>query len=192
VGQLLGQLPAALESRNSTGRESARFQLRVAINVGPVFSDRAGVWGEPIITAARLAEAPDFKQALAGSAASLGVIASPFVYETVIRHGQDRCYSEIPVEVKESCTTAWMKLFGATRPLLTDGELPGGGLLDPLAALSEQEKRVLELIGEGLTNRQIAIRMLLAEKTVKNYVSSILTKLGTQRRTQAATFAVRR
>jgi DNA-binding NarL/FixJ family response regulator len=63
--------------------------------------------------------------------------------------------------------------------------------VDPMAALSEQEKRVLELISEGLTNRQIAARMFLAEKTVKNYVSSLLTKLGMQRRTQAAAFAVR-
>lgn len=63
--------------------------------------------------------------------------------------------------------------------------------VDPMAALSEQEKRVLDLIGEGLTNRQIAARMYLAEKTVKNYVSSLLTKLGMQRRTQAAAFAVR-
>ncbi len=63
--------------------------------------------------------------------------------------------------------------------------------LDPMAALTDQEKRVLELISEGLTNRQIAEHMFLAEKTVKNYVSSLLTKLGMQRRTQAAAFAVR-
>jgi two-component system, NarL family, response regulator DevR len=63
--------------------------------------------------------------------------------------------------------------------------------VDPVAALTEQEKRVLELIGEGLTNRQIAERMFLAEKTVKNYVSSMLTKLGMQRRTQAAAFSAR-
>ena len=62
---------------------------------------------------------------------------------------------------------------------------------DPVAALSDQEKRVLDLIGEGLTNRQIAERMFLAEKTVKNYVSSLLTKLGMQRRAQAAVFAAR-
>jgi DNA-binding NarL/FixJ family response regulator len=57
---------------------------------------------------------------------------------------------------------------------------------DPLAALTDQERRILELIGEGLTNRQIAERMFLAEKTVKNYVSNLLSKLGLQRRTQAA------
>ncbi len=60
---------------------------------------------------------------------------------------------------------------------------------DPLAPLSDQERRVLELIGEGLTNRQIGERMFLAEKTVKNYVSSLLAKLGMQRRTQAAVLA---
>ena len=59
----------------------------------------------------------------------------------------------------------------------------------PLAGLSEQERTLLELIGEGLTNRQIAERMFLAEKTVKNYVSRLLTKLGMQRRTQAAVLA---
>jgi two-component system, NarL family, response regulator DevR len=60
---------------------------------------------------------------------------------------------------------------------------------DPrLASLSEQERRILALIAEGLTNRQIAERMHLAEKTVKNYVSNLLAKLGMQRRTEAAVF----
>ncbi|HEX6921161.1 MAG TPA: response regulator transcription factor [Actinomycetes bacterium] len=60
-----------------------------------------------------------------------------------------------------------------------------------LAPLTDQERRILELIGEGLTNRQIAERMFLAEKTVKNYVSSLLSKLGLERRTQAAVFATK-
>jgi two-component system response regulator DevR len=58
-----------------------------------------------------------------------------------------------------------------------------------LAALTEQEHRVLVLVAEGLTNRQIGERLSLAEKTVKNYVSSILSKLGLERRTQAAVLA---
>ncbi len=57
---------------------------------------------------------------------------------------------------------------------------------DPLDVLTDQERRILDLIGEGLTNRQIGERMHLAEKTVKNHVSSLLSKLGLQRRTQAA------
>jgi two-component system, NarL family, response regulator DevR len=86
----------------------------------------------------------------------------------------------------------------------------GGSLLDPqvtaqvlerlrtppkedpaLASLTDQERKILDLIAEGLTNRQIAERMFLAEKTVKNYVSSLLAKLGLERRTQAAVYGAR-
>jgi DNA-binding NarL/FixJ family response regulator len=66
----------------------------------------------------------------------------------------------------------------------SDAQDPG-----PLAGLTEQERTVLDLIGEGLTNRQIGERMFLAEKTVKNYVSNVLAKLGMQRRTQVAVLA---
>jgi DNA-binding NarL/FixJ family response regulator len=62
---------------------------------------------------------------------------------------------------------------------------------DPLAGLSDQERKILELIGDGLTNRQIGERLFIAEKTVKNYVSSLFAKLGMQRRTQAAALAAR-
>ena len=60
-----------------------------------------------------------------------------------------------------------------------------------LAALTGQERRILHLIADGLTNRQIAGEMFLAEKTVKNYVSNLLAKLGMERRTEAAVFAAR-
>ncbi|MFM8350992.1 MAG: response regulator [Actinomycetales bacterium] len=60
-----------------------------------------------------------------------------------------------------------------------------------LRGLSDQKRRILHLIGEGMTNRQIGESMHLAEKTVKNYVSSMLAKLGMERRTQAAAFAAR-
>jgi two-component system, NarL family, response regulator DevR len=60
---------------------------------------------------------------------------------------------------------------------------------NPLNALTEQERAVFDLIGEGLTNRQIGERLFLAEKTIKNYVSHLLNKLGMQRRTQAAVLA---
>lgn len=63
---------------------------------------------------------------------------------------------------------------------------------DPLlASLTPQERRILDLVAEGQTNRQIAEHLYLAEKTVKNYVSNLLTKLGMERRTQAATYATR-
>jgi DNA-binding NarL/FixJ family response regulator len=100
--------------------------------------------------------------------------------------------------------TAGSELVSAVRAVASGGSMLDAGMVqrmigklreqpaaDPLSALSDQEKIVLELIGDGLTNRQIAERMSLAEKTVKNYVSSLLTRLGVQRRTQAAAFAAR-
>jgi DNA-binding NarL/FixJ family response regulator len=98
-------------------------------------------------------------------------------------------------------------LIGAVRAVAA-----GGSLLDPkatalvldrlrrgkeeddprFAALSPQERRILELIADGLTNRQIGAELYLAEKTVKNYVSSLLHKLGFSRRTEAAVYAAER
>jgi len=63
---------------------------------------------------------------------------------------------------------------------------------DELSVLTDQERRILDLIGEGLTNRQIGERLHLAEKTVKNYVSNVYAKLGMSRRSQAAAFVARR
>ncbi len=77
-------------------------------------------------------------------------------------------------------------LGSAARPRRAGDELDGR-----LASLTDQERTVLELIGEGLTNRQIGARMGLAEKTVKNYTSHLLAKLGFERRTQAAILATR-
>ncbi|HEX2701110.1 MAG TPA: response regulator transcription factor [Acidimicrobiales bacterium] len=62
---------------------------------------------------------------------------------------------------------------------------------EELASLTEQERNILGFIAEGLTNRQIGERMFLAEKTVKNYVSNVLAKLGMTRRTEAAVYAAR-
>jgi DNA-binding NarL/FixJ family response regulator len=62
---------------------------------------------------------------------------------------------------------------------------------DEFAGLTEREKEILRLIAEGLTNRQIGQRLFIAEKTVKNYVSSLLAKLGLERRTQAAVMATK-
>ena len=67
---------------------------------------------------------------------------------------------------------------GQKERALIDGSASGG-------------RRILELIGEGLTNRQIGEHMFLAEKTVKNYVSAVFAKLGMERRTQAAAYAAR-
>ncbi|MFD4742866.1 response regulator [Streptomyces virginiae] len=73
---------------------------------------------------------------------------------------------------------------------LRDGGRAGRGD-DRLANLTEQERKILDLIGEGLTNRVIGERLHLAEKTIKNYVSSLLSKLGMERRSQAAAYVAR-
>jgi transcriptional regulator with XRE-family HTH domain len=115
IDRLHLKLPAALNEHNRVSRDSARIQLRVAVNVGPVTVDSLGVFGEAVIVAARMVDAPAFKKAVAGSTAGLGVIASPFVYETVIRHGPDHRdvtnYSRVRVQAKEFDPTAWMNLF---------------------------------------------------------------------------------
>lgn len=72
---------------------------------------------------------------------------------------------------------------------LRDGNNPKRD--DKLAHLTEQERKILDLIGEGLTNRVIGERLHLAEKTIKNYVSSLLSKLGMERRSQAAAYVAR-
>ncbi|HEY8455611.1 MAG TPA: response regulator transcription factor [Actinopolymorphaceae bacterium] len=69
------------------------------------------------------------------------------------------------------------------------GEKPDEPVPDGVAQLTEREREVLALIGEGLTNREIGERLFLAEKTVKNYVSRLLAKLGVERRVQAALLA---
>lgn len=102
-------------------------------------------------------------------------------------------------DIKGLALAQAIKDVGAGRSLLDNraaaalmSKLRGDTLqADPLSALSAQEKILLQHIGEGLTNKQISERMFLAEKTIKNYVSRLLDKLGMERRTQAAAFISR-
>jgi two-component system, NarL family, response regulator DevR len=80
-------------------------------------------------------------------------------------------------------------LFDEVGPATPRNRVPGAAGGDRLGLLTDQKRTVLRLIGEGLTNRQIGQRMGLAEKTVKNYTSHLLAKLGLERRTQAAILA---
>jgi DNA-binding NarL/FixJ family response regulator len=80
-------------------------------------------------------------------------------------------------------------LFDDVAPAVPRNRGPAAAGSERLSMLTDQERSVLRLIGEGLTNRQIGERMGLAEKTVKNYTSHLLAKLGLERRTQAAILA---
>lgn len=107
--------------------------------------------------------------------------ASGFVLKQVL--GNDLITAVRKVSAGQSLLDA--KTTAALMKRIRQGKDPGGAL----AGLTDQERAVFELVGEGLTNRQIAARLFLAEKTVKNYVSHLLAKLGMQRRTQAAVLA---
>lgn len=115
MSQLLKELPGAIERPGRSGAASPQFQLRLSINVGPVFGDAAGAAGEAITVASRLLDAPYFKEAIVNSGASLGIVLSPFVYETFIRPGPDldevASYTQVPVEIRGSSTVAWMKMI---------------------------------------------------------------------------------
>jgi len=107
--------------------------------------------------------------------------ASGFVLKQVL--GNDLITAVRKVGVGESLLDA--RTTEALMKRIRQGKDEGGAL----AGLTDQERAVFDLVGEGLTNRQIAARLFLAEKTVKNYVSHLLAKLGMQRRTQAAVLA---
>ena len=94
-----------------------------------------------------------------------------------------------PALVSAVRTVAAGGSFFQEAPLGAPSRADRAAAQDRLALLTDQERSVLELIGEGLTNRQIGARMGLAEKTVKNYTSHLLAKLGLERRTQAAILA---
>jgi hypothetical protein len=113
VGNLLTALPAALELHNASQRLSARVQLRVAIDVGPVFDDATGFSGDAIIATTRMLDAPPFKYAVAAEAPALGLITSSFVFDTAVRNGGlvgDEPWTRVEATVKERQLTAWYHL----------------------------------------------------------------------------------
>jgi CRP-like cAMP-binding protein len=115
--RLLKELPGAIERHNASHHGSADFQLQLAVNVGPVFGDAAEVSGEAITVASLLLEAPHFKKAIVNSSASLGIIVSPFIYETFIRPdpNEEASYTQTPVDIRESSTNAWMRIIPRNR-----------------------------------------------------------------------------
>lgn len=114
--ECINRLPHELRRHNHTYGDTLKVQIRVAVDVGPVVSDSIGVSGKAIICAARLLEAPKLKETINAANASLGVIASNFVYSTAVRQIKDSMapdsYCQIQLNVKEADTTAWMWLTG--------------------------------------------------------------------------------
>jgi Cyclic nucleotide-binding domain len=119
--RLLTVLPTELKRHNRIYGGPIQVQLRVAATVGPVTRDIAGMSGKAIILAARMLDAALLRQAMTEDDAILGVVVSPFVYDTAVSDGgnslEPAAYTQVPVQVKEPYTTAWMRLIGqADRP----------------------------------------------------------------------------
>jgi hypothetical protein len=121
IERLVTMLPPQLKRHNLTYSAASRIQLRLAIEVGPIEDTEFGVTGRSIIGVSRMLDAHAFKRAIVVQGAILGVIVSPFVYETHIKPDGSLLdpadYTEIPVRVKEAQTSAWMQLIGRAVPL---------------------------------------------------------------------------
>jgi transcriptional regulator with XRE-family HTH domain len=115
VGRLQWRLPSVLEEHNRVSGDSDRIKLRVAVDVGPVIIDDLGIAGETLVITSRMAGTPAFKKAMDRNTADLGLIASSFVYETVLRNYSNPAgstdYAKVRVSEKNSKLTAWMKLI---------------------------------------------------------------------------------
>ena len=120
VERLVSMLPPQLKRHNLTYSAASRIQLRLAVEVGPIEDTELGVTGRSIIGVSRILETPVFKQAVVGQGAILGVIVSPFVYETHIKPGgsflDPADFTQVPVRVKEARGAAWMQLIGGAVP----------------------------------------------------------------------------
>jgi hypothetical protein len=116
VDALLAHLAPGLARHNDQAGDATRFQLRVALDVGPVISDPEGVSGQAIIHAARLLDCPVLKRQLARDAADVGLIVSTHVHDNVILHHTGRVapgkFQRVSFQGKESKITAWMYLAG--------------------------------------------------------------------------------
>jgi hypothetical protein len=119
--RLHGELPRELRRHNRASDKPTRISLRVAANVGPVAHDTVGLTGEALIRASRLLDAPVLRDAMTSPGTYLGMIVSPFVYDTAIRPADGwaspNAYEPVEVHVKESRTPAWMGLFGTPSPV---------------------------------------------------------------------------
>lgn len=112
---LLAGLARELRRHNHIYSDSVQVRLRVAVDVGPVTEDISGVSGKAIISVSRMMDTPAFTSAMAETGAVLGIVVSPFVYETAIRQSagppEPISFSRILVELKETRASAWMHLI---------------------------------------------------------------------------------
>jgi hypothetical protein len=116
IERLVSMLPQQLKRHNLIYSAASRIQLRLAVEVGPVEDTEFGVTGRSIVSVSRMLDTPAFKRAVTGQGAILGLVVSPFVYETHIEPDgsflDPADFTEVPVRVKEARGSAWMQLIG--------------------------------------------------------------------------------
>ncbi len=186
VDPLLTALAAKLRRHNRLSSDVARIQLRAAVHAGPVVADAEGISGEPLIQAARMLDAPALKRMLAAARADLAVIASAFVYDTVISHGpglvDPDTYHRAELRVKESRVTAWIHVDGPSRPAPVRTAMAQH-------ALTFREREIAGLVAAGRSNKAIAEELFISPATAARHIGNILAKLGFTSRTQIAAWA---
>ncbi|MBC6461077.1 NYN domain-containing protein [Actinomadura sp. HBU206391] len=131
---IVDRLNGELRRHNEMTGQVTQLRLRVSMHIGEVATDPHGIVGTAVIHAARLLDAPHFKNALNSSHAHLGFIVSAGVYETVIRRGGELLepdeYAPIEVQMKETNTTAWVRIFGVGGDSIhREPELVGAGIV---------------------------------------------------------------
>jgi predicted ATPase len=164
---LIDRIRAGLRHHNELSSDMAHIQLRVALHVGEVWSDAHGLVGTAVIRVFRLLDAPAFRQALAGSNAELGFIASDQVHQDVLSHLTDLAdlvdlaeFSPVEVRVKETLTRGWIRIPGGPAPREQAAVLPHADIRPVTSFVGRQEEltrlralvqrsRLVTLVGPG-------------------------------------------
>lgn len=135
LGQLTDRIRLALRHHNRTAAETARLRLRMAVTAGYLRRDDAGVSGDALIHLFRLLDAAEFKAAMDGQAADLGVITSDDLHRLLIHDGtgivDPAAYTPIEISNKETTGPAWISLYPVPRPLDERGRHVWAGLSGP-------------------------------------------------------------
>jgi hypothetical protein len=123
IEMLIWDVPAGVRRHNKMASDPAKIQLRVAVHRGHVYRDQHGIAGQAVQLLFRLLDAQAFKRALVASLAHVGVVASDYLYDEVIRHGPGRidpdAFRRLQVRNKETRTRAWLHLSLSSEPPLS-------------------------------------------------------------------------
>ncbi|WP_026410876.1 LuxR C-terminal-related transcriptional regulator [Actinomadura oligospora] len=209
VGPVVTEIARQVRRHNRLSSAIGQLRVRIALHVGYVLRDRHGFCGHALVLPFRLLDAGPFKQKCTERAAEVGVILSDYLYDEMVRNGvlDPGDYLPQSVHVKETVAQGWIRLLGepsapsdpltsarvavlvdAASPALTTGSghpISTADAPHKRYGLSAREAEILELVAEGLSNPQIANRVFISEKTVKNHLNRIFTKLNVTNRADA-------